>query len=221
MREFIVAQRDYVSKKHGRLKKGRSSLGLIFMIVASVIVIFLFIAVLYTITQQRPHSKPLPKKAPLIEKPDSMLPEKPQERWSYLKKLENPENDETKQIDSISRQPLEREEILNTFRDNSTAVTVSEYHPENKHIIAEKSLYSNHDVSTSMQSWFVQCGAFKDKRNAESLKARIAMAGFDSQIQRKTLYRVIVGADLSKEKADETRNRLKALAITNCITNNK
>lgn len=208
-----MAQRDYVSKKHDRPKKRRSGFVFHFMIAISVIVIILFIAVLYSMARNKSNLKPEPEVIPETEKPEVTLPEKPQERWTYLKQLENPDNDELRNDGNVSNSPNLKDYIINTYPVRGPGI------PPPEIVTGIKPQESGRTVVPTAGQWVIQCGAFKDKRNAESLKARIAMAGFDSQIQRNTLYRVLVGTYSTKHDAEKVVNQLKDSEITNCIVN--
>lgn len=212
-----MAQRDYVSKKHDRPKKRRSGFAFHFMIAISVIVIILFIAVLYSMARNKSNLKPEPEVIPETEKPEVTLPEKPQERWTYLKQLENPDNDELRNEGNISDSNPLKKHITNTYPVRGAGVSSPETSIETKPKETLRSQKNGNTVAPGR--WVIQCGAFKDRRNAESLKARIAMAGFDSQIQRNTLYRVLVGMYSTKHDAEKVMNQLKDSEITNCIVN--
>lgn len=222
-----MAQHDYVSKKHDRLRKRPTGLMLNFMIAIGVVVIVLFIAILYTVKKNKSDNKPISKEIRQTEKPELTLPKKPQERWTYLKQLENPDNNDDVNNDMVpSLPPTEREQILNTFREEKAM------QPSTNKVVKNIEIQFNEQKSASNiikdkakiiaeGKWFIQCGAFKNKQNAELLKAQITMAGFDSYIQRKTLYRVLIGSYRDKQDAAYVLKQLKESEITNCIVNNK
>ncbi|GKX64203.1 Cell division protein FtsN [Pragia fontium] len=90
-----MAQRDYVSrsrsgtrsKNSSRKKKGSSGAVSKLMIVLAVAVLVVFAGGLYFITQHKPDVSPdTPNQS---TKPGNGLPPKPEERWSYIKELEN------------------------------------------------------------------------------------------------------------------------------------
>lgn len=60
--------------------------------------------------------------------------------------------------------------------------------------------------------YHVQCGAFKNKANADALEAKIKKAGFDTYIKEEGdgLYHVQCGAFKVKENADALAEKLKA-----------
>ncbi|MFV0549663.1 MAG: cell division protein FtsN [Limnobaculum xujianqingii] len=90
-----MAQRDYVSrsrsgarsKKNSRKKKSSSGGASKLMIVLALAVLVVFGGGLYYITQHKPETVPAAGTPPV--KPGDGLPPKPEERWSYIKELEN------------------------------------------------------------------------------------------------------------------------------------
>lgn len=92
--EVIVAQRDYVSrsrsgtrKKNSRKKKGSSGGASKLMIVLAATVLVVFAAGLYFITQHKPEISPEILGHPTQQ--GNGLPPRPEERWTYIKELEN------------------------------------------------------------------------------------------------------------------------------------
>jgi cell division protein FtsN len=66
------------------------------------------------------------------------------------------------------------------------------------------------------------CGSFKDKNQAESLKARIGLAGYSSSIKRSEVkgtvwHKVELGPFSRKRKAEKVRHRLQENDIVGCI----
>nr|WP_232350196.1 SPOR domain-containing protein [Gilliamella sp. W8145] len=69
--------------------------------------------------------------------------------------------------------------------------------------------------------WLLQCGAFKEKTNADTLKASLAMTGISGNITTsQQLYRVTVGPYTNKTDAQKVLNTLKTNGINNCIISN-
>ncbi|WP_199610862.1 SPOR domain-containing protein [Flocculibacter collagenilyticus] len=65
--------------------------------------------------------------------------------------------------------------------------------------------------------YLMQCASFKTEQKAETLKARIAFTGLESQIRKTgSYYRVILGPYESKRTAERDRNRLRKQNINNC-----
>lgn len=67
----------------------------------------------------------------------------------------------------------------------------------------------------------MQCGAFRTVRKAEALKAKIAMAGIESNIKKLTgkngtFHVVYLGPFENKRLAEKTRHQLKKRNVTYC-----
>lgn len=67
----------------------------------------------------------------------------------------------------------------------------------------------------------MQCGSFRSQADAETLKARIAMAGLESQVRRSegrngVWYRVILGPYATKRDAERDRHKLQRAQVLYC-----
>jgi Cell division protein len=200
-----VVQRDYVRKK-SRSKKNNSRNKPNLMIFLAIIIVILFSAILYYVVNNKPTQppkKPVERPKVKTESPAAILPEKPQERWTYLKELETPNASGNSNLETI-----ERQQILDSFMNNTPATTTSTTSP---------TILTNTDNS----NWLLQCGAFKDKTNADILKASLAMTGISGKISSsQQLYRVIVGPYSNKGDAQKVLSTLKTNGINNCIISN-
>jgi cell division protein FtsN len=72
-------------------------------------------------------------------------------------------------------------------------------------------------VSAPTRPYQMQCGSFRRKNDAESLKVRIAFQGLTSEV-RKTgnWYRVILGPYKRKRPAEKDRHKLQRAKIHGC-----
>ncbi|RKS85938.1 cell division protein FtsN [Orbus hercynius] len=226
-----MAQRDYVKKK----TKAKSNSRIIpnLMMAIAVILVILFVAILYFVSTNKT-KKPVIPTANVTERPQATLPDKPEERWTYLKELENPDGDNQILSSQIppSAQEKERQKILDSFSTDKQIVP-----PKAPVAIgnAINSVQNNTQAppvkieppktqsSSSEQTgtWLLQCGAFKDKGNAESLKAKLAMIGVSGFVKNEKFYRVLVGPYPSKAEADKVVAMLKSNGTTSCITTQK
>ncbi|WP_141669984.1 SPOR domain-containing protein [Gilliamella sp. App2-1] len=180
------------------------------MIFLAIIIIILFSAILYFIANNAPQKNIEPRKAK-TQTPVITLPEQPQERWTYLKELETPNAN----YGSISSSTAgERQQILDSFIKN--ARTVAPSLQENTAIQNQ----SSNVTPTITTKWLLQCGAFKDKSNADTLKAKLAMTGIRGNISSGQLYRVTVGPYTSKQEANKVLNSLNSNGFNNCIISN-
>ena len=67
----------------------------------------------------------------------------------------------------------------------------------------------------------MQCGSFRTNRQAESLKAKMAFAGIESQIQTakgksNTWYKVVLGPYIKKRDAEKDKHKLRNNNINGC-----
>lgn len=70
-------------------------------------------------------------------------------------------------------------------------------------------------LTTATEKYLIQVGSFRNQKQAEELRANLALAGFEVRMQTVKLsqtniwYRITVGPFESKEKADLTRLKLE------------
>ena len=65
-----------------------------------------------------------------------------------------------------------------------------------------------------IEGWVVQVGSFSDQKNADSLASRLKKANFTAFVEKidgakGIAYRVRVGPELSKEKADAINEKIR------------
>ncbi len=76
--------------------------------------------------------------------------------------------------------------------------------------------------SRTVKSYIMQCGSFRKEASADSLKAQIALNGFEAVIKAtdeksgKRWYRVTLGPYNSKRLAESDRHQLERNNINNC-----
>lgn len=219
-----MAQRDYVKKSTGTKKKKKQNNRKVknkspkmprIMLVLVTIMVILFASILYFVSTNNP-KKSIPPIPNIGEKPQPTLPNKPEERWTYLKELGKVENDSSsgKQQQVIKQQDKERQQILNHFINDGIATP-------NTQIPSEQSQVVNTSSANSQISWILQCGAFKDNANAESAKAQLAMFGVKASIINDKLFRVIAEGFSSKIEAEKTKTNLENNGISGCILSPK
>lgn len=209
-----MVQRDYVRKK-SQSKKNKSRNKPNFMIFLAIIIIILFSAILYFVANNTP-KKPVEPLKVKTQPPSVTLPEQPQERWAYLKELETPNANYGSASSSIAS---EREQILNSFVNNARTVTPSQKEATTKNQTSNVTSQSQ-PTQAITNKWLLQCGAFKDKSNADKLKAKLAMTGVNGNISSGQLYRVTAGPYTSKKEADNALNLLNINGINGCVISN-
>lgn len=204
-----MVQRDYVRKK-SRSKKNNSRNKPNLMIFLAIIIVILFSAILYYVVNNKP-TQPIKPPKKNTQAPAITLPERPQERWTYLKELETPNA-------SYDLRASERQQILDSFINNSRPVTPTKNNNSASKQETTASI-TTQNIDTS-NKWILKCGAFKDKANAETLKARIAMIGISGSVSSGQLYRVTAGQYTNKNEAEKVLNSLKNNGINDCIISN-
>ena len=204
-----MVQRDYVRKK-SRSKKNNSRNKPNLMIFLAIIIVILFSAILYYVVNNKP-TQPVKPPKKNTQAPAITLPERPQERWTYLKELETPNA-------SYDLRASERQQILDSFINNSHPVTPTKNNNSASKQETTASI-TTQNIDTS-NKWILKCGAFKDKANAETLKARIAMIGISGSVSSGQLYRVTAGQYTNKNEAEKVLNSLKNNGINDCIISN-
>ncbi|OCG00285.1 SPOR domain-containing protein [Gilliamella sp. wkB112] len=207
-----MVQRDYVRKK-SRTKKNKSRFMPKLMIFIAIVLIALFSAVLYVISNNNKTDKVVEQSKKKTEPPAITLPEQPQERWTYLKELETPNASSRSSSNSVAS---ERQQILDSFVNNPRVVTPQTQTNQTTQVAKATSI-----STTSQTKWLLQCGAFKDKFNADTLRAQLAMSGFSGNITSGQLYRVTVGPYTNKNDADKVVNSLKSNGINSCTVTNQ
>lgn len=199
-----MAQRDYVKKKAKPKAKSRVMPNLIMAL--AILLVILFAAILYFVSGNKPTAQ-ITTPQSTTEKPQQSLPDKPEERYTYLKQLENPDDNQPIQSSTIDKNKqsdkgIERQTILDSFakdKPNNNPTTA---------IVTQQTIKQS-DNNLSTNNWLLQCGAFKDKANAESLNAKLAILGITSKIKSETFFRVIAGPYKTKVEAEKTAISLK------------
>jgi len=206
-----VAQRDYVKKK-AKVKNSSRVISRLMMAIAIVLVI-LFSAILYFVSTNKPN-KPIPTPQNITEKPQATLPDKPEERWTYLKELENPNGHNQTVVPPVTKstQDKERQQILNSFINDKQTNSIN-----NNQAQANIPNITPKNTQSQSENWLLQCGAFKDRANAESMQAKLTMLGMTNFVQSEKFYRVLVGPYKLKSDAEKAIATLKKNGINSCI----
>lgn len=206
-------ERDYIAKKSKTKKKNLSIMPKL-MIITTTVLIILFIAILFFVSKNN-STKPVEEPKAKTEPPALVLPEQPQERWAYLKELESPSsisNDSSKNHSPKSVQSKYTPLVTSPKTDNT----------DNKNLAVTQApalepISEPESAQPSNRKWILQCGAFKERTNADGLKAKLALAGVISRIIEGKLYLVTVGPFDSKEEANQTVDSLKNNDISTCV----
>ncbi|MGL9769232.1 MAG: SPOR domain-containing protein [Sodalis sp. (in: enterobacteria)] len=234
-----MIQRDYVGRgesssikrKTTNSKKNRSSLGkskTIIVLVAAILIIF--ISDLYFIAHNKSEDTVImPNHSKNTE---NGLPPKPEERWRYIKELENHQisaqssiknivgNDK---VDSLAQLNNKKQKLLEQMREDIRQEAI--------HL--KKALYNNRSktigaaqippttiatIEKPHQYWLAQCGSFKTIDQAELVRAQLAFVGIESHISTGNGWnRVLLGPYSSRSDAHKILQNLCASGISNYI----
>lgn len=211
-----MVQRDYVRKKK-QSRKNSSRLMSNLMIIVAIILIVLFSVILYFVSTNKTE-KPIEIPKARTESPTMALPEQPQERWTYLKELETPNASSNNASNSVAS---ERQQILDSFINGPKITTKPTQSNTNTVTQQKPATIVTATPAASLNKWSLQCGAFKDKANADTLRAKLAMSGVNGNITSGQLFRVTAGPFNSQSDADKAMNSLKNNGINNCIVSAK
>lgn len=236
-----MAQRDYVRKKPKPIIKPRNVILSNFMVVIAITLVILFSVILYKVSNNKTF-KSTPTARTLTEKPQTTLPDKPEERWTYLKELENPESvnpaalsvkkqsNQQNALDNLINNTINNNKnyINNNTNTSSTTNTTTNATINNNSDLSNNTTQSKQNnsettqtMSSSSTDWLLQCGAFKDIANAESLKAKLAMLGINGYIKSEHFHRILVGPFNSNAEAEKMIEELKRGGIKSCIVTQK
>lgn len=264
-----MAHRDFVARRGVNKKKGKNKNILIGMMIA---VVFAFGIGLYFL-KNKTEEKVVKEITPQTEKtqPKSILPNRPEEVWSYIKALETrtvPVDDKPSSVEKNMRLTEEQRQVLiqmekdqksaeearklaeqqaaqeSTKVDNLSKSTVvqqsspvkieqvkkvetvkidtlsTEAEKKAKLDIAKKveSIKTVESVKTtenenSNKKFGLQCGAFKNRAQAENLQGRLAMTGLNAQVQVNGEWnRVRIGNFANRDAAMQAQSKAKGVA---------
>lgn len=238
-----MAQKDYVSrakrggkrrKTAGKTKDSKTAKSSPVMMLALIAIIVAFVAGLYFLKTNNP-TPPTPdveKTANAKPKANvNAIPPTPPKRWDYVDALVNPEGyAEANRSESgkgnasigISQEQQRILSMMAADRPQNTVNTPATYNQqvdrnsgnENRQV---QTASSPSAASTSAQNWTLQCGSFRNKDGAESIKAQLALSGVSSRIVVSgNLHRVLVGPYKSKEAANNMLKQINAAGVQGC-----
>ncbi len=252
-----MAQRDYVSrsrnnnnsrKSNGKKKsrKNKSAGASITMRMVAFSLLLLFISGLYYLKTNK-NQKPVRNKH--RQERVLQLPPKPETRWIYRNKLENPHSTPLPIPQKNSEQNLSSKDILTEeqrlllsqikadMRNPDVALpgTYNQQVATPKSELLDKTptpqrnnqssaSLSNNTLSTpstmknQKSEWHLQCGAFRNTEQAESIRAALALVNISTRIQRNgDWHRVILGPYMSKEQIVKQLPLIESVGIKGCI----
>lgn len=245
-----MAQRDHVKRERTRSqnngpnnkkkKKAARSVSSMMLIIA-VGLLVVFAGGLYYIKHI---NKVVPPQAelPTQQNNKETLPPKPEDRWRYIKELENRQTAMTPGLSgvenstTVSSLTTEQKKILNQVQADMRPANTNLPATYNQQVApstndgafipakttakpAQTPSTPPTTVPSAPGSWLLQCGSFKNQEQAESVHARLAFAGIASRITNSgDWYRVMLGPYANREAVNAMLPRLSGAGVAGCIT---
>lgn len=267
---FSVARRNYAGRGSRKKKKGTSKMVLLLLVG---VIIAVFLSVLMLMKEKTPKEiVAFPKSENQSTK--SVLPNRPEEVWSYIQALETrtvPVTDDPKILDKNMRLTEEQRKILLAMEQEQKATEQArlKQQEEQRKIEESKKEESKKDNSATLiktnetqngqakavnkpqttpavievkkgepvkevvkveppkkvevinatpseKKYGLQCGAFKNKTQAENLQARLAMLVLNARVNSNQEWnRVVIGP--VGDRASTLKAQEKAKAIAQCV----
>ena len=266
-----MAQRDYAARSGAKKKKKqrKSNKSVLFMLAIMIVAAFAF-----GLKEKAPENMMQPQETVEKTQPKSVLPNRPEEVWSYIKALETrtvPIDDNPKSLDKNMRLTEEQRKILaameeeqkqaelaktkaaeaqqtaqaatqqpvqaattqatqqpqaqskqqpqvveakkaTTPKEEKKAEQTVKAEPQKKTETAQQTPTSN----SSERKYGLQCGAFKNKAQAEGLQARLSLLGLPARVKESADWnRVVVGPAGDRNAAVKMQE--KAKSVINCV----
>ncbi len=131
---------------------------------------------------------------------------------------------ETKPIVEATKQPPSAKSRYQAVPADETTDSEFSFYDEleNKTIEVPDEEPQVANKTTSTRRYIMQCGSFRKKASAETLRAQIAMNGFEANIKPTVeksgnrWFRVVLGPYNSKRLAERERHQLERNNINNC-----
>ncbi len=253
-----MAHRDFVARRGVNKKKGKNKNILIGIVIA---VVFAFGIGLYFL-KNKTEEKVVKEITPQTEKtqPKSILPNRPEEVWSYIKALETrtvPVDDKPSSVEKNMRLTEEQRQALVQMEKEQQAAEEARKLAEQQRAVetakaqqvkaapkvdqAKKpEAVKTETVKTEPvkkqeqpkietakkieqpktadnpnggKKFGLQCGAFKNRAQAENMQGRLAMTGLNAQVQVNGEWnRVRVGGFASRDAAVQAQSKAKSVA---------
>ena len=243
-----MAHRDFAARRGSNKKKKKDSNNKNMLIGIAFAVLFAFGAGLYFLKSKAPEGTASVAPVPEKTQPKSVLPNRPEEVWSYIKALETrtvPVDDKPSSVEKNMRLTEEQRQVLIQMEKEQKAAeqkaqaqetaqtdeakaeakksaeTVKKAEAvkvETAKKMETKAAESKpvETVAAGSKRFGLQCGAFKNRAQAESLQGRLAMAGVNAQVLEAGEWnRVRVGPFPNRESAVQAQD--KAKEVISCV----
>lgn len=229
-------------KRHHTVRGGKQKQknNKLLLITIALLLIAAFAVGLYMLMQKAP--TPEAEKVVKQTKPKSVLPSRPEEVWSYIQALETrtiPVDDKALNSDKSLKLTEEQRKILQVMaeeqkqaeqaakqvsfaKESSSAKTdiIKQTSVETKPVPVESKSIEKTVVKvaevTGQKKYGLQCGAFKNQSQAESLKSRLSTLGLNARVNSSAdWHRVVVGP--IGDRANTVKAQEKAKSIISCV----
>ncbi|NBI41293.1 cell division protein FtsN [[Haemophilus] felis] len=224
-----------MAKRHHTARSGKQkqkNKGLLISI--ALFLVAMFAIGLYFLMQKAPAPVVVEKVAE-TPKPKSVLPSRPEEVWSYIQALETrtiPVDDKTASSDKSLGLTEEQRKILQAMAEEQkqaeqaakqssaaqAVVSTRALAPAPTETKESKAVVKNtpKPVESKGKKYGLQCGAFKNQTQAESLKSRLSALGLNVKVNSNSdWHRVVVGP--VGDRASTLKVQERAKSITNCV----
>ena len=269
-----MAQRDYAARSGAKKKKKQRKSNKSVLLMLAIMIVAAFAFGLYLLKEKAPENVVQPQETVEKTQPKSVLPNRPEEVWSYIKALETrtvPIDDNPKSLDKNMRLTEEQRKILAAMEEEQKqaelaktkaaeaqqtvqAVTQQpvqaattqatqqpqvQSKPQPQVVEAKKATVPKEEKKTeqtvkaepqkktetaqqtatsssSERKYGLQCGAFKNKAQAEGLQARLSLLGLPARVKESADWnRVVVGPAGDRNAAVKMQE--KAKSVINCV----
>lgn len=196
-----MPNRDYAVKKPSR-KKG--NVGVIF---AAVFLLLLLSGIgLWWLKSTEKEKAPLP---PKIQLNKAQLPSRPEEIYNYIRDLETREVPVNKKSASGTKK-REEAAVTSVAQEKMTIIT-KPTPPQNEQAVKNTTKLA--EQAKNQGKFGLQCGAFKNRAQAENMQARLAMAGYNANINSASDWnRVVIGPIGNRAAAVAAQSNAKNVA---------
>ena len=255
-----MAQRDYAARSGAKKKKKqrKSNKSVLFMLAIMIVAAFAF--GLYLLKEKAPENMVQSQETVEKTQPKSVLPNRPEEVWSYIKALETrtvPVDNKPTSVEQNMRLTEEQRQVLVQMEKEQQAAEEARKLAEQQRAVetakaqqvqaapkveqvkkpevVKTETVKSEPVKKQEQpkietakkieqpktadnlnvgkKFGLQCGAFKNRAQAENMQGRLAMTGLNAQVQVNGEWnRVRVGGFASRDAAVQAQSKAKSVA---------
>ena len=269
-----MAQRDYAARSGAKKKKKQRKSNKSMLLMLAIMIVAAFAFGLYLLKEKAPENVVQPQETVEKTQPKSVLPNRPEEVWSYIKALETrtvPIDDNPKSLDKNMRLTEEQRKILAAMEEEQKqaelAKTKAAETQQTAQVATQQSVQSATTQATQQpqvqskpqpqvveakkatmpkeekkaeqtvkaepqkktepaqqtptsnsgeRKYGLQCGAFKNKAQAEGLQARLSLLGLPARVKESADWnRVVVGPAGDRNAAVKMQE--KAKSVITCV----